>query len=389
VEKQSRNSLTLIIGYFLSFIILGMSTATLGPALPYLAKNVGTSLKSISLVFIGHRLGYLIGSFAGGHLYDRVSGNRLMAVVLLILGLGLVLVPITSLLFLLVAVVFFIGLGEGTVDVGGNVLLVWTQPPKVGSLMNALHLFFGIGSFIAPLVLTQAIRISGSIRWGYWILAVWIVPVAVLLFRLPSPEAHQPREEGGSTAGGLLLPGLLALFFFLHVAAESSLGGWLYTYAFTKWLADSVSAGYLASAFWGSFTFGRLVSIFLALKISARVQLGSGVAGALLSAAVLLLWPDSRAALWIGALSFGFSLAGLFPGSITLASECLHMSGRITGVFLVGSSLGSMALPWLIGQFFESVGPEVFPAFLFAAAVGTLLVFSVIVLYLSKRKQPA
>jgi FHS family Na+ dependent glucose MFS transporter 1 len=375
----------LISSYFLAYIVLGMNNATLGPALPYLAENVGTSLRGISSLFIAHRLGYMSGSFGGGRLYDRVAGNRLMAGVLLVMAVGMVAVPVVPFLGLLVVILFLLGAAEGTVDVGGNILLVWTRPPKIGSLMNALHLFFGLGALISPLILVQMIRRTGGIRLGYWLIAALVVPVAVLLLPQGSPQPTPAPESGGAPRGRILLPLLLAAFFFLHVAAESSYGAWIYTYSLTKKLADQVSAGYLTSAFWGAFTFGRLTTIFLALKVNAKTQLGGSVVGAILSLLVLMIWPDSVTAVWIATFAYGLSLAGLFPGSITLASEHLHLTGGVTGFFLVGSSLGAMALPWLIGQFFESVGPQVFPTFLTAAVAGSIVLLAVILILLRRR----
>jgi hypothetical protein len=48
-----------------------------------------------------------------------------------------------------------------------------------------------------------------------------------------------------------------------------------------------------SSAIWGSFTFGCLMMIFLALKVNAKIQLTGSMVGMLLSIVVLLLWPDS------------------------------------------------------------------------------------------------
>jgi fucose permease len=385
MDTQRRRTFALIGTYFLAYIVLGMTTATLGPSLPYLAANVGTTLRGISSLFIAHRLGYMAGSFGGGRLYDRLRGNRLMFVVLLVMAAAMAAVPLIPVLALLVAVLFLLGAAEGTVDVGGNILLVWTRPPKIGSLMNALHLFFGVGALISPLILARVIRGTGGIRPGYWLIAALIVPVVFLLLPQGSPVPVASPTSGTASRGRILLPLLIALFFFLHVAAESSYGAWIYTYSLTKTLADEVSAGYLTSAFWGAFTFGRLATIFLALKIDAKVQLGSSVAGALASLLVLLIWPDSVSAVWIATLAYGISLAGLFPGSMTLASENLHLTGAVTGFFMVGSSLGAMVLPWLIGQFFESVGPQVFPAFLTAAVAAGVILLAVILLLLRRR----
>jgi FHS family Na+ dependent glucose MFS transporter 1 len=375
----------LISTYFVAYIMLGMASATLGPSLPYLAENVSTSLRGISSLFIAHRLGYMAGSFGGGRLYDRVRGNRLMAGMLLTMAAGMAAVPLMPILSLLIAVLFLLGAAEGTVDVGGNILLVWTRPPKIGSLMNALHLFFGLGAMIAPLILARVILRTGGIRRGYWMIAALIVPIAVFLLPQAGPKPAPAPDSGGASRGRILLPLLLAFFFFLHVAAESSYGAWIYTYSLTRRLADEVSAGYLTSAFWGAFTFGRLATIFLAIKANAKAQLAGSVAGAFASLQVLMIWPESAAALWIATLAYGISLAGLFPGSITLASENLHMTGGMTGLFLVGSSLGAMAVPWLIGQFFESIGPHVFPAFL-TAVLGTGMVLLTVILLLLRRR---
>ena len=385
MEERPKRPVVLISTYFLAYIMLGMTTATLGPSLPHLAANVGTSLKGISSLFIAHRLGYMAGSFGGGRLYDRVRGNGLMAGMLLIMVAGMLAVPIVPILGILIAILFLLGAAEGTVDVGGNILLVWTRPPRIGSLMNALHLFFGLGALISPLILVQMIRRTGGIRWGYWLIAALIVPIALLLLPQESPQPAPAPEAGSARRGRLLLPLLIAAFFFLHVAAESSYGAWIYTYSLTKKLAGQVSAGYLTSAFWGAFTFGRLATIFLALRVNTKVQLGGSVAGAFLSLLILMIWPDSASAIWIATFAYGISLAGLFPGSITLASENLHMTGGITGFFLVGSSLGAMVVPWLIGQFFESVGPHVFPAVLVAAIASSMVILAVILIVLRKR----
>jgi fucose permease len=216
-------------------------------------------------------------------------------------------------------------------------------------------------------------------------IAALIVPIAVFLLPQAGPKPAPAPDSGGASRGRILLPLLLAFFFFLHVAAESSYGAWIYTYSLTRRLADEVSAGYLTSAFWGAFTFGRLATIFLAIKANAKAQLAGSVAGAFASLQVLMIWPESAAAVWIATLAYGISLAGLFPGSITLASENLHMTGGMTGLFLVGSSLGAMAVPWLIGQFFESIGPHVFPAFL-TAVLGTGMVLLTVILLLLRRR---
>ena len=47
------------------------------------------------------------------------------------------------------------------------------------------------------------------------------------------------------------------LFMSFYVGAEVGVGGWLYSYAIAMELADTTSAAYLTSVYWGAFMLGR------------------------------------------------------------------------------------------------------------------------------------
>jgi fucose permease len=40
----------------------------------------------------------------------------------------------------------------------------------------------------------------------------------------------------------------------------------------------------------------------------------------------------------------------IFPTLLNDAQSRMHLSGKVTSIFFVGSSLGSMTIPWLMGQ---------------------------------------
>jgi FHS family Na+ dependent glucose MFS transporter 1 len=141
-------------------------------------------------------------------------------------------------------------------------------------------------------------------------------------------------------------------------------------------------AALLNSAFWGALTAGRLLSIPLAMRFSARRILQGDLLVCLLSLGVLLLWPSSLAATWTGTLGLGVGMASIFPTTITLAEQRMTITGQVTSLFFVGSSLGGMVLPWLIGQVFEPFGPPsmvvlVLVDLLVALALYLMLIFRV------------
>ena len=252
--------------------------------------------------------------------------------------------------------------------------------------MNALHFFFGLGSTLAPIVVAQAVQRSDEIAGAYRLLALLILPAAIWLWRVPNPSAPSQRaDEPGAqpisrTATRRLLA-LLVLLFFLYVGSEVGFAGWIAPYAVRLGLAGEATAAYLASAFWGALTVGRLLSVPLAARFRPSRILLADLLGCLASVGVLLLWPGSAAAAWLGACGLGFSMASIFPTLIALAERRLPITGQITGLFLAGSSVGGMTLPWLMGQLFEAVGPRGAMAVVGVGLLAALGVFGLLMLY--------
>ena len=127
-----------IIGYCGAFVVLGASIASLGPTLPYLAENIQVTVTSLGYLFSTRSLGYLLGSLFIGRLFDRFSGHRLMAVMLLLAAFGMVLIPLAPYVTLLALLLLVVGIGLGVTDVGANTLTTWTYGRRSGPYINTL-----------------------------------------------------------------------------------------------------------------------------------------------------------------------------------------------------------------------------------------------------------
>ena len=358
-DQGARKRTTITIIYYAGFVVLGLTAASLGPTLTDLAANTKSTIGQISILFTARSLGYLLGSFLAGRLYDRLPGNRVMAGGLAVLALTLGLVPIIPLLAVLTVILLFMGAAEGLFDVGGNTLLVWVHGKKVSPYMNALHFFFGLGAFITPVIVAWTVQVSGGIGAAYWILAILAVLPMVGLLAQPSPiSPHSSTQETRTKAQTGLLA-LLILFFFLYVGAEVSFGGWIFTYAKKQYLVGEAEARFLTSAFWGAFTVGRLLSIPIARKLKPSTVLLIDLIGCILSSGLMVVWTTSRIAVWAGTIGVGLFMASIFPTAILLAGRRMNLTGFTTSLFFLGSSSGAMLIPLLIGQFFERLGPPV------------------------------
>jgi len=377
-----------MIGYYGGFAALGLVSASLGPTLPALADLTGSTLRDVSYLFTARSFGYMFGAYFGGRLYDRVPGHPLVAGVLAVMAATMALVPLTSLLWTLTAVLLLLGFADGVLDAGGNTLLVWVHGRKVGPFMNGLHFCFGVGAFLAPIVVAQAVLLSGDIAWAYWALALFMLPPAIWVVRLRSPSAPElpsPSDPGSASAeptadsrdGDRVMVPIVA-FLVLYVGAEVGFAGWIYTYAVEMHLEDRVTAAYLTSVFWGAFTVGRLLAIPVSTRLGPRAVLAADLLCGAASVSLILVWPESTVALWTGTAGFGLSMASIFPTTINFAERRLTITGRVTGWFLVGASVGAMFLPWLIGQLFEALGPRVTMTTILVDVLATAVVFALL-----------
>ncbi len=368
--------------YYSAFIGLGLVLSSLGPTLPALAKLTGVSLGALSTVFVARSSGYLAGAVLGGRLYDRFPGHPLMASMLGLMALTMALAPLSPSITVLTCVFVCLGVAEGTLDVGGNTLLTWLHPSGLGPWMNGLHFFFGVGAMMSPLIVGYALgHPFGSVTIAYWCLAALMLPAILMLMLLPSPQiARHARQQGGSLRAHRRTIFLLAGLLFAAVGAEVGFGNWIYTYALTQQVADEAGAALLTSAFWGAFTFGRLLGIPLAARLAPTSILLLCFLGCAVGSALALLQPQAVGMVWVATIVSGLAVAPMFATVLSLAGDRMPITGRATGWFFIGSSTGGMTVPWVIGQLFEPLGPtSVFAVALVNLGVG-LVVYAVFVL---------
>ncbi len=387
-ERKSKRLKTA--AYFITLAFLGMIAAALGPALPGLAEHTRTQLSEVSFLLSAFALGQLAGYLAGGQLLDRVAGHPVMGIAVFCAAVALFLVPLIPLLWVLSLVMFLLGACSGMLDIGCNTLLMWVHGHNVGPYINAMHFCFGAGAFFAPMIIAELTERSGDISWGFWVLALLGLPAAIALLAQPSPERCNTAQHSASQHNARTdyqAVALIALFFFAFIGAELGFGWWIYTYVIELGLGTIVVASYITSLYWGAVALGRLAAVFLSLRFSPRTILWGALLGSLASMALILALPDSQTAIWIGTFGAGFTIGPLFPVILAFAERHMPITGRVTSLFFIGTSLGGMFIPWLIGQVFESVGPLVTMFAVMAAMIVATAVFGTLA-YVTRGRVP-
>jgi MFS transporter, FHS family, Na+ dependent glucose transporter 1 len=368
------------LGYYWLLVCMGLNTALIGPTLPALAAQTHTPLGTMGQFFLTAAIGGTLGTLLGGRLFDRWRGHWVLGAAQIMAGLLMLCLPFMPTLAGLLAVAAAKGVMDGIVNNGANTLLVWTHREKVSPYMNGLHFSFGLGAFVAPLLLAQVVDFSGAYRWVFVGLATLTVLAGLRMITMAgSPQRDHPAESEPGAAQPRHVPyGVVlaaALFLFFYVGAEIAFGGWIFTYAVELKLASAAQAAYLTSGFWLTFTVGRLLSVPLATRFTPRQMIGIALAGSLSCIGLMVVLGGSTAVLWVAALGAGFCMAPVYPSGFTLAVQGLKLTSRASSIILMGDSFGGMVLPWLVGQVLGAAGPRALVYLVFGSLACDLLAF--------------
>ena len=377
----SNDAIRRTLGYYFLFICLGLDSAILGPTLPALASQTASRLGQMGLVFLVGAIGYTLGTMIGGRVFDRLPGHPVLGIAQLCAAVLIFFVPLAISLWLLLGILVCKGFAEGFVNTGANALLVWTHGEKVAPFMNGLHFFFGLGAFLSPFLVAQMVGVAGGYRWAYWVLAAFAALVGLRMLTMagsPHPSQAHTREIAQKSPGPVPVALVISamLFLFFYVGAEITFGGWVYTYAITLNLASAAGAAYLTSAFWAAFTIGRLISIPAATRFTSRQVILTASLGCLAVLILGIFFSGSSLTLWLMAIGLGFCMAPIWPTGFTLAGQSIAMTGRITGIILLGDSFGGMVLPTVVGKVIEGSGPRAMVYLVFSSLVLNLLAFA-------------
>ena len=384
-----------MVPYFGAFLGLGVALSFFGPALPALRAQTDSTVGEIGLVFSAQSLGGLIGSVLAGRLYRRVGGRHLIALALVAFAGAIALVPVPSELAVLVVLGAIIGLGAGSIDVGGNTMLSSVvEPEALVSSLNALHMCFAVGALLGPLI----VGLSQATTDGLWpacaVFAVGTLALGAVLWSgdregsaLQAAADHAERAE--PPARWRL--GIVAFFFLLYVGLEIGFAGFLATYSDELHLGANWPT-VLTAGFWAGFLVGRLLMVWRGDGLDTGHVLWVSVIGATVLAVAIAVVGARPIPLLVVSVLFGAVIAPQFPTMLAHLHRAVPLTGVVTAWCIAGSALGGLILPPTIGALVDTVGATALPwtvAAASAASAGVLFVIDRWALVLPASEMPA
>jgi EmrB/QacA subfamily drug resistance transporter len=192
------------------------------PALPAIQREFGASPSTVSWVMTIYLLTASIATPILGRMGDMFGKERLLVIVLLVLGAGTLVSALSSSLAVLIAGRAVQGVGGAIFPLAFGIIRDEFPRERVGAGIGLISATFGIGGG-AGLVLSGVIVDHLSYAWIFWLALVVILGavVATRLFVPESPIKSPARIDWGGAA--LMAVGLSAV---LLAVSEGNSWGW-------------------------------------------------------------------------------------------------------------------------------------------------------------------
>jgi len=349
-------ALSCVFGLGMSFALLGSRSVKLMPRLKIDTGRFGTLISSFMITSLVASLimGVVVDSI--GYKPVAVFGFVLTAVVLFMIARGIT-------FNMVIAACVLLGFGAMALNTAGNtlipVVLYGGENPAAAS--NFGNIFFGLGLFITPLIVSFLFR-KTSYENTVSVLGVIVLVPVIFALLATYPEAPAGFALGDAFAL-LAKPAVLvaALALFCYISLEMSFSNWLPSFGKEVISAESpdideevvdASAARVLSIFAVAMMIGRLI----ASQIPTITEYGGWyIAGAALIAGLIILgMTRTKSGMRARLLAFvaGLAFGPCFPTTVgvTFAKFSPEIYGSVFGSIFAGGLLGAVLIPKAIGN---------------------------------------
>ena len=372
------------------FIINGMLALSIGSLLPYIRDTRGLEYAFCGMIVSLHSVGNLISSFVSGALPAILGRKKSILLFNAFFALSYLVIIVSDNNFLLALAFFLTGMARGATSNFCNKSINELAPGKA-SILNGLHAMFAIGAFTFPLLLLALTKVDAS----NWICACYFMLIMgilswILYFIVPVSE-DAVKEKQKKTVNGFAffkepLFYLCTLTMFFYLCAEQGVIGWMITYFKDTGLLPASLSQVTASVLWIMILAGRLLTAWLSSKFQKEwllLAMGFGLVGFF----ILLLFSSSTPWILIGIMGFGFSMAGLYPTTVSFAGSLIQKYSLAWSFILTLASLGAIIMPSVIGKIAETAGIYYGMQSIIAVVVIDFICIVLLVRYIRKHKK--
>lgn len=334
-----------------TFGLLGGCMTLAGALLPVLLDELGIGLMDAGSMLALQPIGFLVAVTMARAAIERGGLAAVITLGVLMAAAGFAAFGSISTWAGGAATMLLAGIGVGFTEVATNAAVITVVGANSNRVLNFVHVFFGVGSFVTPFLATRAIAAGSSWRLAFFIVAGLTALLALgwWFVRLERVRMASDSATGARRTSRAIV--LLAIVLALYVGTEMGVGGWLTKYLVATHAASLSDAGMVLSAYWFAVALGRLVLSAVPLQATGLSEESLLVALSAL-ATVALLVALSVPNLLFSAIAFavvGLGFSGIFPGVVALGGRYQpHAVSAATTTIITGAGLGNIIIPWVM-----------------------------------------
>ncbi len=345
LKSNKKNMITT--ACFYGSFVNGVIAVIIGAVIPLILKDFNMGYNTGGILLSLYSVGSVLASIAGG---------SIALIAMIVVGFFLAIVFKSPALLMLGF--FLIGIGKGSNVNMGNTNINKLSDGDSG-LLNILHTFAALGSFIAPLLASFLLTLGFGWRPILTLVAALAI-LMVILFKASGIESISFKRGKKSTKYNFdfikersfyLSAGMMSCY----TGVEYAVNGWLVTYLRDSGRMDTSMAQRMLSIMWVVIIVGRLFNVYIAKKFDNKNIVLFSSFGSLIC--FLLFMASSNlwiTILWI--LGLGFCLSGIYASGLTNAGNIIKESKLAMSTILGIAGLGGMIMPFIIGLVAEKVG---------------------------------
>ena len=369
MPKTKNNYLFLLIALAFAYLTFGAITNVAGAIVPKIKETYHVSGSASSFLASVFFIAYGLTSVPFGILINKSGSKFTLIFGSLITTIGVFMFASVPGYYANMVAMFICGVGITAIQVSANPLVKdVSNPEKYSRNLTLFMVLFGVGSYLAPHVVTF-VKLRG-LEWNYtyWIFTI-ISIVMLFCFALPKyPEEKTSSGEKKSEKNftSLLRDPLMIMYtlaIFLYVGVEVGIAnniGLLLEdmHKITNVLgtnAEGVKNSTIAN-YWLGLLIGRLLGSFVLDKIPTKKAIQIYISCAAISLAFALFSKNLTIVLWAFPM-IGFFISIMFPSIYGLAIDSYkkEYSGIVSGILCTAIIGGAVVGP-LIAKVAEIAG---------------------------------
>lgn len=350
LTKKEEKLLVVVVSIFLFFI--GVHRGGTQLVIADIADMFGVGTEGVGMFASLQHIPPLFGPICAGIIADKIGKKPIVTIFVFLFAIGCVICGFSSSLTVFCIGMFVYSLGSTVSEMMSTATMSDVNVEKSAQYINISQFMFSMGAVVGPLLVqffSDKVGTDWRFPFAFGFLSFIVMGTVLAIVKFPTAIAKAKEEGTKESIFSFITPILLCLLIamLLYIGMETGYGNFIDSVMMAKSATDIISA-FVLSAFWFGMAISRLVFSVISYKPGTMLRMCFTACAVLLVAITFV--PAGVFSIAISAL-IGFAYGPIWCTIEAVAAASSNgNSGKAIGIMSIGSGIGGIVLPTLIGK---------------------------------------